>query len=170
MPKKQYNIDFYTFVSSLELHAFTVEDVTRHLLEAYSEEFDKKKNATQFVYRRLKQLIKEGVLFSTRNENSKAIIFRWCSESNESNQRLKQLNKDNESIVSKLKEKIQRYKTEMLTNLGETEAYSEWIQEMPEFAEYVKPHYQNTREQAKLMLGKVKGFERLLADYEARIS
>ncbi|APD88030.1 hypothetical protein BM527_01090 [Alteromonas sp. Mex14] len=122
------------------------------------------------MYRRLKQLIKEGVLFSSRNENSKAIIFQWCPESNESNQRLKQLNKDNESIVSKLKEKIQRYKTEMLTNLGETEAYSEWVQEMPEFAEYVKPHYQNTREQAKLMLGKVKGFERLLADYEARIS
>lgn len=57
----------------------------------------------------------------------------------------------------------------MLTNMGETEAYSEWVQEMPEFADYVKPYYQHTREQAKLMLGKVKGFERLLAEFETQL-
>lgn len=53
--------------------------------------------------------------------------------------------------------------------MGETEAYSEWVQEMPEFADYVKPYYQHTREQAKLMLGKVKGFERLLAEFETQL-
>lgn len=170
MPKNKYNIDFYTFIISLNLHSFTVEDVTRHLLETYSEEFNKKKNATQFVYRRLKQLAKEGVLSSIRLEESKAIVFKWCSESNERSHQPNQTSKNNEIIVAKLKEKIQRYKTEMLTNLGETEAYSEWVQEMPEFAEYVKPYYQDTKEQTKLMLGKVKGFERLLADYEAKTS
>ena len=83
MPKKQYDIDFHEFIESLGLHSFTVTDVTRHLLETYSNEFDKKKNATQFVYRHLKRLSKEGVISATHGESGKAIVFRWCSESKE---------------------------------------------------------------------------------------
>jgi Fe2+ or Zn2+ uptake regulation protein len=174
MPKKQYEIDFYEFIESLGLQSFTVTDVTRHLLERYSKEFDKKKNATQFVYRHLKQLSSQGVISAIHAEGGKALVFRWCTESKEDSKLLQlsdhDRNKVNDIIVTKLQEKIRRYKTEMLMSMGETEAYSEWAQEMPDFAEYVKPHYQNTREQAKLMLGKVKGFERLLAEYEARYS
>lgn len=174
MPKKQYDIDFYGFMRSLGLRSFTVTDVTSHLLERYSKEFDKKKNAVQFVYRHLKRLSKEGVISAIHGESGKAIVFRWGSESKEDSKVLQlneyDRNKVNDTIVSKLQEKIRRYKTEMLMSMGETEAYSEWVQEMPDFAEHVKPHYQNTREQAKLLLGKVKGFERLLAEYEARSS
>ncbi|MEQ5806291.1 hypothetical protein J3369_02600 [Alteromonas sp. NFXS44] len=174
MPKKQYDIDLHEFIKSLGLHSFTVTDVTRHLLGTYSNEFDKKNNATQFVYRHLKRLSKEGVISGTHGEGGKAIVFRWCSESKKDSKILQlsehDRNEVNYIIVTKLQEKIRRYKTEMLMSMGETEAYSEWVQEMPDFAEYVKPHYQNTREQAKLMLGKVKGFERLLAEYEARTS
>ena len=49
MPKKQYNIDFYDFIGELGLHSFTVNDVTKHLLERYPKDFNKMKNATQFV-------------------------------------------------------------------------------------------------------------------------
>ncbi|MEQ5807919.1 hypothetical protein J3369_10910 [Alteromonas sp. NFXS44] len=174
MPKKLYNIDFYKFIESLDLPSFTVTDVTRYLFETYSKEFDNKKNATQFVYRHLKRLSKEGIISAIQGESGKAIVFRWCTESSEDSELVHRTeiygNKTSDLIVSKLQEKIRRYKTEMLMSVGETEAYSEWVQEMPDFAEYVKPHYQNTREQAKLMLGKVKGFERLLAEHEARLS
>ena len=74
---------------------------------------------------------------------------------------------EKDPIALKLQEKILRYKTEMLTNLGETEAYSELAEEVPELANYVKSRYQYSREQAKMMLGKVKAFERLLSDYQA---
>lgn len=174
MPKKQYDIDFYDFIESLGLHSFTVSDVARQLIERYSKEFDKKKNATQFVYRHLKQLSRQGVISAIRGESGKALVFHWCTEP-KGDSKLPPLtehdrNKDEDIIAAKLQEKIRHYKTEMLMSMGETEAYSEWVQEMPNFAEHVKPHYQNTREQAKLMLGKVKGFERLLAEYEAQLS
>lgn len=174
MPKKQYNIDFYSFIVPLGLHSFTVNDVTKHLLERYPKDFDKKKNATQFVYRHLKRLSEDGLISVIHGQCGRAIVFRWCSGSKEDS-KLPQLTEHDRSkaddiIATKLQEKIRHYKTEMLMSMGETQAYSEWVQEMPDFAEHVKPHYQNTREQAKLMLGKVKGFERLLAEYEARFS
>lgn len=173
MPKKLYNLDLTEFISSLELNSFTISDVTRRLLEKYSEEFDKKKNATQFVYRHLKRLQQEGVLSALPGESGKPIIFLWSEGSKKDNKESdayisQELNAVDDVVVGKLKDKIRRYKMEMLTSMGETEAYSEWVQEMPEFTECVKPYYQYTREQAKLMLGKVKGFERLLAEYEAR--
>lgn len=48
MPKKQYDIDFYDFIEDLGLHTFTVNDVTKHLLERYPNDFDKKKNAVDW--------------------------------------------------------------------------------------------------------------------------
>ena len=172
MPKKQYDIDILTFIRSLSLETFTVTDISRHLLEVHLKMFDKKKNATQFVYRHLKLLEKKGIIKTLTTNSQKAIVFCWAVQSEDTSkvQTLPQLvNEIHDRIISKLQEKIRLYRAEMLTNIGETEAYSEWVTEMPELADDVKSNYQHTREQAKVMLGKVKGFERLLAQYEARI-
>jgi hypothetical protein len=171
MPKKKYGIDMHNFLLSLQLKSFTVTSITRHLLAAYSNEFDKKKNAAQYVYRHLKTLEHEGIITSLSGESGKAIVFSWskkCDEDTETQNVLRGPSKINQEILFKIKEKIRRYKAEMLTNMGEAEAYSEWVKEMPDFAEDVKSHYQYTRDQTKLMLGKVKAFERLLVEYETR--
>ncbi len=172
MPKKQYDIDIYTFLQSLSLKAFTVTDVTRHLLEIHTKMFDKKKNATQFVYRHLKLLEKHGVIRTLTTNHHKAIVFGWSDQDKEIAKDQTQIHlksSNHQTIIKKLQEKIRLYKAEMLTCIGETEAYSEWVAEMPELANDVKSHYQQTRDNAKLMLGKVKGFERLLAEYETRL-
>jgi len=172
MPKKQYPIDITNFLRSLTLETFTVTDVTRHLLDIHAQMFDKKKNATQFVYRHLKLIEKQGLIKTLTTNNQKAIVFCWSTQREVVNpdQKLLQVQSNtHQGIINKLQEKIRLYKAEMLTNVGETEAYSEWVTEMPELADDVKSHYQHTRDQAKLMLGKVKGFERLLAQYEARL-
>ncbi|WP_334029851.1 hypothetical protein [Alteromonas sp. P256] len=170
MPKKQYDIDIHDFIRSLSLEKFTVTDVTRLLSEVHVKMFDKKKNATQFVYRHLKLLEREGVIKKLSTNSQNAIVFCWPGHGEDTNRLQKVSHIENKShmhIIKNLQEKIRLYKTEMLTNIGETEAYSEWVTEMPELADDVKLHYQHTREQAKVMLGKVKGFERLLAQYEA---
>jgi len=149
-----------------------VTDVTRRLLDVHMQMFDKKKNATQFVYRHLKLLENQGVIKTLATNNQKAIVFCWSTQPEGVNpdQKLLQTHSNiDQGIINKLQEKIRLYKAEMLTNVGETEAYSEWVTEMPELADDVKSHYQQTRDQAKIMLGKVKGFERLLAQYEARL-
>lgn len=172
MAKKQYDIDIYNFIRSIELNEFTVSEVTRHLLEVHTKMFDKKKNAIQFVYRHLKLLEKQGIVTTQTEKGRKAIVYYWPAQSDgvEEDQILTRAqNTSRHAITKKLQEKIRQYKAEMLTNVGETEAYSEWVDEMPEFAEDVKSHYQHTRDQAKLLLGKVKGFERLLAEYEKRL-
>ena len=77
MPKKQYDIDFYDFIEDLGLHTFTVNDVTKHLLERYPNDFDKKKNATQFVYRHLKRLSEDGRISAIHGIRGRALVFRW---------------------------------------------------------------------------------------------
>lgn len=172
MPKKMYIIDIYSFILSLDLKFFTVSEVTEKLLAIHSEEFTNKKNATQFTYRHLQNFVKEGTALVSTPESGKANVYRLV-ESEISDQKQADVltlgvpYNEKDPIALKLQEKILSYKTEMLTNLGETEAYSELVEEVPELAEYVKSRYQYSREQAKMMLGKVKAFERLLSDYQA---
>lgn len=172
MPKKLYSIDLYGFILSLDLKFFTVSEVTEKLLAIHSGEFTNKKNATQFTYRHLQNFVNEGTALVSKSESGKANVYRLV-ESETSDQKQEETptlvvsHNENDPIALKLQEKILRYKTEMLTNLGETEAYSELAEEVPELAEYVKSRYQYSREQAKMMLGKVKAFERLLSDYQA---
>ena len=172
MPKNLYSIDLYRFILSLDLKFFTVSEVTEKLLAIHSEEFTNKKNATQFTYRHLQNFVKEGTALVSKSESGKANVYRLV-ESETSDQKQDEIptlvvsHNEKDPIALKLQEKILRYKTEMLTNLGETEAYSELAEEVPELANYVKSRYQYSREQAKMMLGKVKAFERLLSDYQA---
>ncbi|MDY6976690.1 MAG: hypothetical protein SVW51_10770 [Pseudomonadota bacterium] len=172
MPKNLYSIDLYRFILSLDLKFFTVSEVTEKLLAIHSEEFTNKKNATQFTYRHLQNFVKEGTALVSKSESGKANVYHLV-ESETSDQKQDEIptlvvsHNEKDPIALKLQEKILRYKTEMLTNLGETEAYSELAEEVPELAEYVKSRYQYSREQAKMMLGKVKAFERLLSDYQA---
>tara|TARA_Y100001970_G_scaffold152213_1_gene186413 strand:+ start:13737 stop:14330 length:594 start_codon:yes stop_codon:yes gene_type:complete len=172
MPKKLYSVDLYSFILSLDLKFFTVSEVTEKLLAIHSGEFTDKKNATQFTYRHLQNFVKEGTALVSKSESGKANVYRLV-ESETSDQKQDEIptlvvsHNEKDPIALKLQEKILRYKTEMLTNLGETEAYSELAEEVPELAEYVKSRYQYSREQAKMMLGKVKAFERLLSDYQA---
>ncbi|CAI3932758.1 hypothetical protein MIT1002_00584 [Alteromonas macleodii] len=172
MPKNLYNIDLYSFILSLDLKFFTVSEVTEKLLAIHSEEFTIKKNATQFTYRHLQKFVKEGTALVSKSESGKANVYRLVQseigdQKQEENSTLMAPHNEKDPIALKLQEKILRYKTEMLTNLGETEAYSELAEEVPELANYVKSRYQYSREQAKMMLGKVKAFERLLSDYQA---
>ena len=171
MPKKSYDIDILSILSSLTLERFTVSDITKHLLESHETIFNKKKNATQFVYRNLKSLEKKGIIKALKNTNTQATIFCFPVQNQDTGDKkiaARDYEHNHQLIVERLQEKIRLYKAEMLTSVGETEAYSEWVAEMPELAHDVKSHYQHTRDQAKLMLGKVKGFERLLAQYKAQ--
>lgn len=171
MPKKPYDIDIRSFLRTLKLETFTVSDITNRLLETHSNLFYKKENAAQFVYRHLKSLERQGVIKTLTKNKNKAILFSLSDQSKEID-KLQNFTQDvasaNQLIISKLKEKIHHYKSEMLASIGEAEAYSEWVSEMPELEDDVKSDYQKTRDQAKLMLGKVKGFERLLAQYKGR--
>ena len=176
MPIKRYDIDIYQLLRSTQCETFTVGDVTKYVLRDYPDVFDKTKNAIQFVYRNLKRYEKEGKIHARPGDSGKAIVFQWPDDYQEiaveasqpDSHKLNDISCN--SIISTLQEKIRLCKAEMLTSIGETEAYSEWVEEMPELANDVKSRYQNSREQAKLMLGKVKGFEQLLAEYQERLS
>lgn len=176
MPIKRYDIDIYQLLRNTQCKTFTVRDVTKHLLRDYPDVFDKTENAIQFVYRNLKRYEKEGKISARPGGSGKMIVFQWPEDyqailvdaSQPGSRKLNDIGCN--SIISALQEKIRFCKAEMLTSIGETEAYSEWIEEMPELANDVKSRYQNSREQAKLMLGKVKGFEYLLAEYRESLS
>ncbi|PAJ74195.1 hypothetical protein CJF42_11960 [Pseudoalteromonas sp. NBT06-2] len=62
----------------------------------------------------------------------------------------------------KLLEKLNKYKAEMLLNIGESEAYKELYLEFPELVDEIQPKYNKARDNNTKVLGKIKAIESLL--------
>jgi hypothetical protein len=62
----------------------------------------------------------------------------------------------------KLIAKLNDYKSELLLSLGESEAYKEIYQELPDLAEELQPKYNLARENSTKLLGKIKAIEAII--------
>ena len=59
-------------------------------------------------------------------------------------------------------DKLNHYKTELLLNLGESEAYKELYSEFPELVDDIQPQYNKARDNNTKILGKIRAIEGLL--------
>jgi hypothetical protein len=62
----------------------------------------------------------------------------------------------------KLTNKLNIYKAELLQNLGESEAYNDIYQDMPELISEIQPKYDIARDNATKLLGKIKAIEEMI--------
>ncbi len=58
--------------------------------------------------------------------------------------------------------KLNHYKTELLLNMGESEAYKELYSEFPELVDEIQPKYNKARDNNTRILGKIRAIEGLL--------
>lgn len=63
-------------------------------------------------------------------------------------------------------DKLNHYKTELLLNLGESEAYKELYSEFPELVDELQPQYNKARDNNTRILGKIRAIEGLLKQDE----
>lgn len=162
-------------LSALAGREFTVHDLTEAYLNNPESLHNSKKSARQFVYRNMLRLINSGDLtrvvvdagwphykltpqFLARSPLSSPGPTQPSSPPQESITPTR----PHYSFQS-LKERLNRYKLEMLSAMGETEEYDAICIELPELQDEVQPLYNQSRDKCSKLLGRVKALESLLA-------
>lgn len=164
--------DLLTLLSSSNFDKFTVLEFRSAYL-ALSHQADLNKvEVRRFIYRNILRLEKKGFLkraYSKKTDktyyikttsfdinNFKKISHDLDEEVINSNEP-KLLPKD---ILQSLINKLQNYKVELLTSIGETDEYKSLCLEYPQLKEQLQESYNFARENSQKIIGKVKALEK----------
>lgn len=145
---------------------FTTSDVRTSYLTLKNDPLLKPVDARRKIYAELLKLVKKGWLIKVKSSGKGFTRFIKTAKLDEA-----VLRKAYESVISTtvltdkkstLVDKLNHYKTELLLNLGESEAYKELYTEFPELGNDIQPHYNKVRDNNTRILGKIKAIECLL--------
>jgi hypothetical protein len=131
-----------------------------------------KVEARRFVYRNLLSLLNKGLLTRIDAEDKRKTkylktdkfhesIYASDDQSNSVNESDNQSRSDR-GLLKKLTEKLQRYKSEMLSRVGESEEYKSLYSEFPQMKEMLQERYNRARDESSKLLGHVKALEALI--------
>ena len=145
---------------------FTTNDVRSPYLTLKNDISLKPVDARKKIYADLLKLVKKGWLTKVKPSGKGFTRFIKTKEFNESALREKCVQASSTTVLivkkSPLVDKLNHYKTELLLNLGESEAYKELYTEFPELGNDIQPHYNKARDNNTRILGKIKAIECLL--------
>jgi len=145
---------------------FTTNDVRSPYLTLKSDISLKPVDARKKIYSELLKLVKKGWLTKVKPSGKGFTRFIKTKEFNEDALREKCVQTISATVLtdkkSSLVDKLNHYKTELLLNLGESEAYKELYSEFPELGNDIQPHYNKARDNNTRILGKIKAIECLL--------
>jgi len=129
--------------------------------------------ARRFVYAELIKLVKSGWLrktvskkkeittyIKTSSFNSNEITYIHAEESNDNNE----VNPTFSTIQESLRERLKKYKNELLMSYGESSEYKQLCNDFPDLYELLQPQYNDAREQNARLLGQIKAVENLIHD------
>jgi hypothetical protein len=145
---------------------FTTSDVRTAYLVLKNEPSLKPADVRRKIYAELLKLVKKGWLTKLKPTTKGFIRFNKTKIFDED-----EIGKKCDSTVSintlidkkkPLIDKLNHYKTELLLNLGESEAYKELYSEFPELIDDLQPQYNKARDNNTRILGKIRAIEGLL--------
>jgi hypothetical protein len=160
--------DFCNVLKNLSVDQFTVDDLTKAYLNSSDTIHHSKKAARQFVYRNMQRMMDSGDLVRL------SVTHGWpqytlTEQFHSRNSLLKIKNETQSPAIEKpnsshqLKERLNQYKLDMLTAMGEAEEYSAICLSLPELKDDVQPLYNESRDRCSKLLGRVKALESLLS-------
>jgi hypothetical protein len=159
-----------------EFETFTVLEM-RDAYAALPANFgiDKTK-AQRIVYRQIYRLKKKGLLRPTDSSTKKKIRYEktelfFAAEISprSSNEEFEptaaspvEIDKDSRLFVKHLVEKLQQYKLELLTSMGESDEYKTLYSDYPHLKSQLQESYNIARDNCSKLLGRVKAIETLI--------
>ena len=159
-----------TVLNKLAIKSFTVDDLTEAYLNDPASVHTSKKSARQFVYRNMLRLIKSGDLERLIVDQgwplyalTKSIAGKPPPSKVKVDTGIIEAHDVKADSTQSLKERLNRYKLDMLSAMGETEEYNDICSEIPELREEVQALYNESRDRFSKLLGRVKALESLLA-------
>ncbi|MEM5550164.1 hypothetical protein WNY63_05400 [Pseudoalteromonas neustonica] len=153
-------------IIATDFNHFTTCDVRTSYLTLKNDSLLKPVDARRRIYAELLKLVKKGWL--TKVKPSGKGFTRFIKTTKFDENVLREICEPTIStteLIDKKKslvDKLNHYKTELLLNLGESEAYKELYTEFPELGNDIQPHYNKARDNNTRILGKIKAIECLL--------
>ncbi|MFT5717724.1 MAG: hypothetical protein ACI9T7_001922 [Oleiphilaceae bacterium] len=147
---------------------FTTSDVRAAFLTLKTDPDLDRSDVRRMIYAELMKLVKKGHLKKIISKHKGQTKFRKTTIFNLDDFQIKPMkvapNKipETDSSHRKLTSKLNFYKTELLQNLGESEAYKDVYQDMPELISEIQPKYDIARDNATKLLGKIKAIEEMI--------
>ena len=153
---------------------FTTADVRSLYLSLKNDSALDRSVVRRHIYSELLKLVKKGWL--TRVVAKKKGFTRFSKTGLFDPNVLKAINTENsipkvfeEGKQKKLIAKLNHYKSELLLNIGESEAYKEVHSEFPELVEEIKPESNKAKDNNTIILGKIRAVEGLLGQMENNV-
>jgi hypothetical protein len=165
--------DLFTLLSSSNFDKFTVLELRSAYL-ALSHQVDLNKvEARRFIYRNILRLEKKGFLKRTYSKKTDKTFYIKAASFDINNFNVVSHDLDEEVIIDSnepkllpkdilqsLINKLQNYKVELLTSIGETDEYKSLCLEYPQLKEQLQESYNFARENSQKIIGKVKALEK----------
>ncbi|MBU2919126.1 hypothetical protein KO505_14360 [Psychrosphaera sp. F3M07] len=146
---------------------FTTSDVRASYMTLKNDPLLDPVDVRRKLYGELLKLVKKGWLNKkssngkgfTRFSKTKLFDTRALNEFSSEKTTIKSVIQD---IQQTLIDKLKYYKTELLLNIGETDAYKELYTELPELVDEIQPQYNIARDNNTKILGKIRAIESLM--------
>jgi hypothetical protein len=171
MPIKRVDFDVLAFIVSLNKKQFTISCLDEAYLASPNCQHNSPRSSRQFLYRSIIKYEKLGLLRCLPSTGSKAHQYELIDtgDTYEKKETVTTTPLDPTlEITARIRDKIKKYKLDLLKAIGETEAYKEWAEEMPTLRGDVQTQYNSARDESAKLLGKVNAYESLLEKYQGR--
>lgn len=140
----------------------------KELLTAYhvlKHEHGRNQRATrQFIDRNLIRLTKAAVLTVIEGTPDEPTTYRFGGISDHGQ------HPKPPDTLKVLRQKLQQQRVELLSTIGETEAYDEICADLPELQACVQTQYDDARDRSLKLLGRIRALETLIAAHSATIA
>ena len=130
--------------------------------------------ARRFVYTELLKLVRNGWLIKSTSVKKKITYYNKTelfdlaainTRRNKVDSKIKVTPvESNNSLIDTLTERLNHYKNDLLTGLGEIDEYKLLYNKFPELHSKLQPKYDEVREQNSKLLGNIKAVESLISN------
>jgi hypothetical protein len=172
---KKINLDkdLVSILLTENFNNFTVLELRSAYLAIANSSKLGKIEARKFVYRHILRLEKKGLLERKYSEKRDRTFYSKTKQFSPELFHIPQVgsnhgvSKDQKTNISELKKdliiKLNQYKSELLTSIGETEEYKTLCSQFPELAEDLQERYNQARDNGSKVLGRIKALESLIS-------
>lgn len=158
-------------------HPLRIDDTLRHALESQAGTFTQaelldtyrqvdtqrtKRQSRQFINSNLVRLTKLGILVKANQCTGRKAAFNYIPVIAHSPAVTAHL--PTKSVMATLRQKLHQHRVELLSTLGEAEAYDDICRELPELQACVQHKYDEARDRSSKLLGRIRALESLIAD------
>ena len=163
--------DLLTILLTDSFDSFTILELRGAYLAKVGDPGLDKIEARRYVYRHILRLEKKGLLMRKRSAKSGRTYYSKTSDFSAKRFKTHITSRPRETrskpanlngVKQQLREKLNRYRSELLISIGETEEYKSLHEDFPDLINELQEQYNSARDKCSKIHGRIKAIETLI--------